>query len=697
TDPERARIVNERLGELAMNASDPVRAAAAWRRVLDSSSRPRALEALESIYEQDGNVENLAFILEERAKDAPPNEARILLTRAATVLTDAGNAKLSERAAAVWRHVIDTFGASREILARYIPLLEGRGQWAELATALAQDGELAQTNEQATLFARAGAIELQRLRNVGAAIESFSRALQSNSAEKTARGALEKLLAAGEHRIAAASALEPIYRAEDATAGILRVLEVKASLSLATDERLAALDEATRVAAASEQHRTHALDFAGRGLAEAIAADEPVESWLERVLSISRDGEVKRKAALFQKALGDRPIDGQSMFLVASHAGDAYAAAGDVQAAILVYRRALAYDPSSSDLLGRVDALLRDQGNPAERVQLYASALEQEQNPAQRRRLLHAIGALSRHELNDNSTAIQAYRAALNDDAGDRDAFAALSELFTEVQAWPNLVALLEEALHHATGRDALVLRTQIAEVAAKSEQPLEAAMHSGAILADPLLETADLDVIERVAELISDVALLAASLEKRVTLAGEPDDAIKALDRLGTILKDRQGNLAGAVETWKRAGKLAAESNELDAACKLYERVRKISAFDAEATESLVAIFETQEKWSALPELYAVLVDSASNDHARLDVLLRLANVLGEKLADPSGGAEAGARAFGLDPQSIEALATFERFAIVAGATAPFARAIDVVIATLGADDVLVTDLLLS
>ncbi|MEO8875775.1 MAG: hypothetical protein ABI461_09330, partial [Polyangiaceae bacterium] len=123
TDPERARIVNERLGELAMNASDPVRAAAAWRRVLDSSSRPRALAALESIYEQDGNVENLAFILEERAKDAPPNEARILLTRAATVLTDAGNAKLSERAAAVWRHVIDTFGASREILARYIPLL----------------------------------------------------------------------------------------------------------------------------------------------------------------------------------------------------------------------------------------------------------------------------------------------------------------------------------------------------------------------------------------------------------------------------------------------------------------------------------------------------------------------------------------------------------------------------------------------
>src|ERR1019366_4189056 len=104
-----------------------------------------------------------------------------------------------------------------------------------------------------------------------------------------------------------------------------------------------------------------------------------------------------------------------------------------------------------------LDPERRHQGSPNERVQLYAATLEQETNPAQRRQLLHAIGGLSRHELNDKSTAIQAYRAALNDDVEDRDAFAALSELFTEVAAWPNLVALLEEQLRNATGRDAVI------------------------------------------------------------------------------------------------------------------------------------------------------------------------------------------------------------------------------------------------
>ncbi|MEO8797818.1 MAG: hypothetical protein ABI551_08035, partial [Polyangiaceae bacterium] len=500
TDPARAQHVNERLAEEATGARDFAKAAEAWRRILETSSRAKALAALETIYADGSNVEDLAFVLEERAKDAPPAEARALLTKAATALTEAGGAKNADRALEAWRKILEAFGASREVYAKLVPLLEARAQWADLAPALAKDAALAQGAERAALWARAGAVELQRLRNPLGAIDAFGRALEAAPSEKSARLALEKLLAAGEHRVAAAYALEPIYRAEHLTAGLLKVLDVKASLSFATDERLAALDEAAAVAAASPQHQARALDFAGRGLSEAIAAIEPVEAWIERVLALSRDGETQRRATIFEKALGEREIDSSALLLVARHAGDALAEAGDTQAALAIYRRALVYDPASNDILGRVDALLRDQGNPQERVQLYSQALERETDLGQRRRLLHAIGGLSRHELSDPSTAIQAYRAALNDDGGDRDAFEALSELFTEVGAWPNLVALLEEQLRGATGRDALVLRTRIAATAAQGGQPDEAALHSAAVLGDALLEPADLDTIDLVA-----------------------------------------------------------------------------------------------------------------------------------------------------------------------------------------------------
>ena len=103
-----------------------------------------------------------------------------------------------------------------------------------------------------------------------------------------------------------------------------------------------------------------------------------------------------------------------------------------MSAAIATYRRALDFEPTSGELLARIDELLRDQGNPQERVALYRAALARGGIDAKRRReLLHAIGALSRDELSDAPAAIESYRTALENDPDDRDAHAALVNLFT--------------------------------------------------------------------------------------------------------------------------------------------------------------------------------------------------------------------------------------------------------------------------
>ena len=74
---------------------------------------------------------------------------------------------------------------------------------------------------------------------------------------------------------------------------------------------------------------------------------------------------------------------------------------GDVAGALAVFRRALAFEPSSPELLTRVDALLREQGSPEERLALHRAALEQASDPARRRELYHAIGAIERRDLGD--------------------------------------------------------------------------------------------------------------------------------------------------------------------------------------------------------------------------------------------------------------------------------------------------------
>src|SRR5262249_29421522 len=154
-----------------------------------------------------------------------------------------------------------------------------------------------------------------------------------------------------------------------------------------------ALEEAAKVVEEDLGDPKRALDLAGRALRETIAADRArAPDWMSRVdrlAAATRDA--SRGAAAFVGALGDRPSDDELTFGVGGRAGEARAVAGDAAGAIATFRRALAFSPSSAELLTRVDGLLEEQGSPGERLALYQSALEQPCDPKRRRELLHAI------------------------------------------------------------------------------------------------------------------------------------------------------------------------------------------------------------------------------------------------------------------------------------------------------------------
>src|SRR5262249_2865330 len=154
-------------------------------------SRARALAELEPLYEKSGASVDLAFVLGERAKDATSSaEARKLAVRAAEVLTQAGE---QEKASAAWKLVGEKFGASREVLAQWLPILEALRKWDELAGALASDAQLAPETERAAIYARLGTTRWQKTKQIDEAIDAFARALAIDPAEKASRAALEKL------------------------------------------------------------------------------------------------------------------------------------------------------------------------------------------------------------------------------------------------------------------------------------------------------------------------------------------------------------------------------------------------------------------------------------------------------------------------------------------------------------------------
>src|SRR5262249_42343749 len=150
------------------------------------------------------------------------------------------------------------------------------------------------------------------------------------------------------------------------------------SLGETGDERLAAIREATDLALDMPgTERARGLDLAGRGLVEAVGAERPVFEWLDRLERAGAPGaDPKRGAASLARALGEREVTSEELSVLAKAAAEAFAACGEVEGAIALFRRALAFEPRSAELLSRIDELLRERGSPAERIALYQAALD---------------------------------------------------------------------------------------------------------------------------------------------------------------------------------------------------------------------------------------------------------------------------------------------------------------------------------
>lgn len=690
-DADEKQRANERIAEICTNdLGDVDKAIGAWRRLVESPARVRALEALEPLYQEREQWIDLAYVLEERAHDVleagDRDTARALSYRAATVLTS--NAKEIPSASEAWRRMVEHYGPARDIYEQWIPLLEQQRLWPELAEALSRDAELAsEWDERPLVLARLGNVYLQRTRDTDAAIDAFKRALDLDAAEKTSRSTLEKLLLGAEHRLAASAVLEPIYRGEKNAQGLLRVLDIRAQSSPIVHDRLAALEEAARVAETVSKDK--AVEFVARGLAEAVESAEPIRPWVERFQAAATELDAKRRSAFLSKALGEHEVNSHELLGLAMLVGEESANAGDVAAALAAYRRALAFEPSSPELIARVDQLLQEQGNPEERVVLYRAALERGADPARRRQLLHNIGSIERYELLNPQAAIGAYVRAVKDDPSDREAHSALVELYTETENWDELCDLLEDYLGHTTSpEEARGARAQLAKTATMHGQGGRGAIHAGALLNDPQLGEAELDLVEAVATTLGDQVLLRAVLERRVRETTDPKKQIECLDRL-SVLAQKNNDSAQAIERLRQAADVAQGIGDDPLAISLFDRLRQISSRDEHATSQLVELNERVGNWDRVPALYSVLLELASDTEARVALLRRLSRTFADHLNDLERAFSAARSAFSLAPEDRDVLNEAADLAVRTGATEDFALAItEALAATAGAPE---------
>ncbi len=653
-DARGLAAVLQRLGEIEVDAAaraeatvrlaaicegalaDPAGAVAAYRRLFDTPHEEEAIGALERLLAGSDDLLALAEILDRKAlHTADPGAARDLAFRAAEARTAGAEDEIAIRA---WRAFADRFGASRAVYARLIPLLDRAARWEDLAETLAADAELAPEDERAALLGRLGLARLERLGDPLRAVDAFARALALDPYEKASVRALGALLEAdGEVAVAAADVLEPLLRAERArgdsaaaTRGLVRVLLARADAAPLARARLDALAEAASLTAGELADPRAALELAGRGLGEAMRSSmlEGLGPWLVRVDAFAVvASEPGRRAVILAGALGDRSIDHPAVAALARRAAEALAATGAEPAAIAVYRRLLAFDPRSPDVVERIDALLRAHGAPGDRAEVLRGALAHETDPEARRRLLHLLASLERHELGDLEAAVRTYRIALVEDPADAEAREALLEAHLAAGSHDELFDELARGLAGAAGDDRARLLCRMAEAAAAGGRIDDAGRCYAEALAAPgvALAESELEAAEQVAVRRDDPVLERAVLERRADLATDEVAQVACLERLGLLEATRGGDLGAAVRAWKRAAEAATRGADDEAARRLHARVLEVRPDDADAAEFLVAAYRGGGAPAKLLGAYEALARARAGSPAVVDAVLGL------------------------------------------------------------------------
>jgi tetratricopeptide (TPR) repeat protein len=613
-EPERdeRQAMARRLARLIdQQPSESARAATAWRALIGSPWNAEALERLEVIYRDSGDEEGMADVLGLRAESAKDAiDARELAFRAAEMRSR----RPRDRATAIvaWQTLAERYGHSAEIDERLLPLLEAEGRYGDVIALLERRSEEATAAERLPLLVRIGQLRLSHLGDVESALRTFSEVLRADPAEPTARAALERLLAAGETRLVAADVLEPIYRREDASAGIVRVLEARAELG-PPETVLHALREALEIAESKLESVDQALEIAGWGLERAVALGGDIATWLGHVERLSSHGNGQWRAIFLADALGPRAVDTPELFELARLAGAALADAGDLPRAIEFYRRALAYAPSSRELILRIDELLAQQGAPEQRLALYESALGEEREPARRRELLHAMAALKSRELGDVPGALALWHRALAEEPRDTIAHDALVGALTEMNDWPSLYAELERALPLAEGDRKNLILLRLGEVAGYRGDNASALAHYRELMQSADLSDEVLEAVEHLARECGDGPTARAALERALSHTAEPVARGALLERLGNVLAWMLEDRVTAARVWLEGARLCeAPGGDPERARQLYERVLDADPSSREAAERLAELLAEAGDWERLEEVFGVLVGLA-------------------------------------------------------------------------------------
>ncbi len=306
-------------------------------------------------------------------------------------------------------------------------------------------------------------------------------------------------------------------------------------------------------------------------------------------------------------------------------------------------RAALERLSSRPELLRRVAEILEplyaQHGEWSRQIWLYQKLVASEPDVAERSRMYGEIARLYEDNGRSPREALAAWRSALVTDPSDDHARSEIERLAAALSDWDALVHAFEEAIE---ATDDNQLKASLLSTVARAHDEQRGDPRSA------------ITAYERLVQFDTDDSTPFNQLEALLTMVGDWPGLVNLFKRK----VERSYDPLERCELWRRAGSVLDDLvGDVDQAIAAYVAALEESDDDAASLEALDILYQRTENHQALSEILQRRAELGSSPEERLDVNLRLGQVLAEQLNRPTEAIDAYVRALDEEPNQADAI----------------------------------------
>ncbi|HMG53842.1 MAG TPA: tetratricopeptide repeat protein, partial [Kofleriaceae bacterium] len=625
-----------------------------------------ALAALEAIFTRDDKFPELLDVYRRRVDIAEePDERLEFLFRIAALHEEMLSNQ--DEAIATYIEILGQAPDDVKALRALDRLYVARGAWRDLGDNISRQLTLvglsdSGLDDQVALLVRLAQLRETHLGETAAAVETYRQVLELEDQNRDAVSALERLISAssGEHELAIANILEPIYRARGEWKKQIGVYEIIARHSFDPVRKIELLHKISDLHEIGGDDAESAFATFARALRE-DPRNEVTHRQLDR-LSRGLD-KWPEAAALYDQIAGDAQEEDLKVALLFRRAQIQEHELRDDQAAVATYERILAAAPQTIEAVSAIQAIHERTADWPRLVDALKRKSEIIPEVDERKALLYRSAQIEEEVLSDPDAAIATFRQVLSIDDVDLVAMDALERLYVRLERWEPLKDVYAKKADLAEDPGdkkrmlyvlAQVYDRELGDVA-KAIETYQGILD---LDADELPAIQSLDRLYGQAERWYD---LLGNLERQVELAEATGETVALKYRVGHLWQIRLGDVARAIESYREALDLDPQHAETLHALDglVHGKIEPVMA-----ARVLEPIYETTGEFPKLVDVLEVMVAHNDDPLARVELLHRIARLHEQMIGNTGAAFDAYARALRDDSGNQHTLGHIERLA---------------------------------